>query len=110
MIQRGGDSENEQSAHAWEEGIRVAPGNVIAPGIAIATFVNGRYPNDRTGQHAAVFVAYAGASLWIIDQWIGLKAVQMRLIRPVLRGGSRGADGRYPDASNNPAAFSVIER
>jgi hypothetical protein len=97
-------------ASTWREGKRVEPGTPIAPGTAIATFVNGKYPiGAHTGQHAAIFIAYAGSAIWVIDQWKKKKVIDMRPIRPVLRGDKRRPDGTYFDASNNAAAFSVIE-
>lgn len=46
------------SSDWWgREGVKVTPENVAAipPGTAVATFVNGRYANAATGNHAAIF-------------------------------------------------------
>lgn len=91
----------------WREGKKVLGSTGIARGTAIATFENGRYPNRPRGNHAAIFVAYAGASIWVIDQWIGPRktVADKRLIRI----GLRRADGSFLEPSNASDAFSVIE-
>lgn len=86
-------------------------GSVIPSNIPARRIVtNGRYPNNRTGNHAALFVAHAGAGIWVMDQWkndpIHKPAISMRHIPK--RGGMR-QDGSYPDASNNAEAYFVIE-
>ena len=53
----------------WREGRKVVGSTGIARGTAIATFENGRYPNRSSGNHAAIFLSYAGASIWVLDQW-----------------------------------------
>lgn len=94
---------------AWRQGARVLDTSGLRPGIAIATFEHGRYPNRRHGNHAALFVAYAGAALWVMDQWKNDPAkpfVSMRLIRP----GKTWKDGTPLDPSNSSQAFYVIEK
>lgn len=88
----------------WRPGKRVLDTTALLPGTAIATFVNGRYPDNDSGQHAALFMAYAGKSIWVMDQWKNdtkKKAVSARIIRP--------PPPRTVSLSNNPAAFYVIE-
>ena len=45
----------------------------IANGTAVATFVNGQYPNQPHGNHAALFVRLMpdGKGIVIFDQWKG---------------------------------------
>jgi hypothetical protein len=43
-----------------------AHSNGLARGTAIATFVNGRYPSWPTGNRAAIFLAYAWKSFWVL--------------------------------------------
>ncbi len=95
------------STTAWREGQRVVGSTGLQRGTAIATFEDGRYPNRQTGNHAAIFLAYAGKSIWVLDQWKSdkKKRVERRLIRPALPG----ANGRFADPSNSADAFSVIE-
>lgn len=49
------------------------------PGTVIATFKNGRYPN-QTGHHAAIYIKHDETGIWVWDQWVG-KPVHKRLIR-----------------------------
>jgi len=51
----------------------------IEPGTVIATFRNGRYPN-QTGWHAAIYISHGPEGIWVWDQWVG-KPVHKRLIR-----------------------------
>ena len=69
-------------------------------GTAIATFVNGKYPNQPTGNHAAIYVSQDGGGLWVYDQWAAQGMVKKRYIR--FKGG-------VGSASNDGDAFSVIE-
>jgi len=57
-------------ATSWREGKSLADHPDIPEGTAIATFVNGKYPNAPAGNHAAIFVRYAtvnGRDAIIID-------------------------------------------
>jgi hypothetical protein len=92
----------------WREGRRVIGSTGIARGTAIATFENGRYPNRPSGNHAAIFLAYAGASIWVLDQWKNEKKILIE--KRALRIGRRRTDGSLLDPSNASDAFSVIER
>lgn len=54
----------------WKEGERVLGSKNLQRGTAIATFTNGRFPRQNTGQHAALFLAYAGeTSFYIMEQF-----------------------------------------
>jgi hypothetical protein len=89
----------------WRQGPRVLDTTTLLPGTAIATFVDGRYPRNDSGQHAALFIAYAGQSIWVMDQWKNdprKPKVSKRLIRP---GPPRGQGS----LSNDSRAFYVIE-
>ena len=91
---------------SWKPGALVIDSPGLRRGTAIATFVDGRYPNNRTGQHAAFFLARAGAGFWVMDQWRadGRKPrVSKRYIAP-------GAmTGVHSNLSNRADAFYVIE-
>lgn len=88
----------------WKQGARVVDTQGLLPGTAIATFIDGRYPHHQHGQHAALFLANAGAGIWVIDQWKNdprKPTVSRRLIYPhPPRGGNM---------SNSADAFYVIE-
>lgn len=57
--------------NAWRPGASVMELRNLAPGTAIATFVNGRYQSLKKGNHAAFFLRYAGPGegFWVMDQW-----------------------------------------
>lgn len=92
---------------AWRPGLSVVGNRTLKKGTAIATFVNGRYPNRSHGNHAAFFVRAAGNGIWIIDQWVNKdkKTISQRFIS------SRGKNkqGAFIRASDNADAYSVIE-
>lgn len=91
----------------WKEGARVLGNPPIKKGTAIATFVNGRYPNRAHGNHAAFFVRASGNGFWIMDQWRSetKTKISLRFISP--RGKNR--QGQYIRPSENADAYSVIE-
>lgn len=82
----------------WVEGQK-ARGSQLKPGTVIATFQDGRYPNNSTGNHAAVFVSQNSDGLIVWDQWRG-QSVHKRLIR------FKGGEG---SPSNDGDAFYVVE-
>lgn len=53
---------------------------VVGKGTAIATFVNGRYPNYSHGNHAAIFIRALPNGIEVFDQWRGAKPAK-RTIR-----------------------------
>lgn len=89
----------------WREGIRVQ-GNaaLIKKGTAVATFVDGYYPNSDHGNHVAYYVDQDQSGVTVIDQWSGKGEVSSRVMKFKLKG----SDGLYADPSNNGAALSVI--
>lgn len=93
------------AASQWTEGARVKGTSTLRTGTAIATFVNGKYPNMPSGNHAAFYLRQDAAGLWVIDQWRNSGSIRKRLLR------FKGADpeGHYRDPVNNGDAFSVIE-
>lgn len=88
---------------AWCAGQKVVGSHGIARGTAIATFEKGRYPSREGKKHAAIFLASAGASFWVLDQWKHplKKLIEKRLISP-------SRPGRF-DPSNSAESFYVIE-
>ncbi len=89
----------------WREGAKLADAirttGGIADGTAIATFFNGVYPSQATGNHAAIFVSAAAdfTSVVVFDQWAGQSPHFRTLIfdRP----------GNH-SASDRAEAFSII--
>ena len=53
----------------WKQGRKVKGDLTIKPGTAIATFVDGKYPNKRTGNHAAIYHSQDADGIWVYDQW-----------------------------------------
>lgn len=93
---------------SWRAGVKVVGSRGLQPGTAIATFVDGRYPNKPTGNHAAFFLSYSGSAIWVMDQWKNDDKrpwVASRLIRP----GLKNRDGTLRDPSNAAEAYYVIE-
>jgi hypothetical protein len=92
---------------AWREGDDVVGNKSIKPGTAIATFVNGRYPNRSRGNHAAFYMGEGIGGIYVMDQWKNKDGgtISKRFIQ------SLGKDkaGRFIRPSNNADAFSVIE-
>ena len=54
----------------WRAGVPVM-GNNVFPGTAVATFVNGRYPQEDVPKNSGIFVQYIPNGFKIIDQWPG---------------------------------------
>jgi hypothetical protein len=99
----------------WRQGVRAVEQQNIWPGTAIATFENGVYANDKTGNHVAFFLRFGrrnsdgtAASIWIVEQYHGLKRIQQREISRHGQVDSKWGK-RWKNPSNNADAFYVIE-
>ncbi|WP_367998503.1 BPSL0067 family protein [Rhodomicrobium lacus] len=86
----------------WHQGEPVAPGSDIEPGTAIATFVDGRYPKNSTGQHAAINLGQNDNGIVVLEQHRLSNLMQIRRIPWVTTPGTRGG------LSNNGSAYSTI--
>jgi hypothetical protein len=67
----------------WRPGLHVAsakPGE-IPPYTAIATFVDGRYPTDDKGRHAALYLGHDAHGIRVVDQWKAQGHAKERVIR-----------------------------
>ena len=94
-------------ASTWDEGTVVkSNGGTIVKGTAIATFVDGKYPNKLTGNHAAFYISQNSAGIKVMDQWSG--GSKPKVSSRTLSFKGQKADGTYIDPSNNGDAFSVI--
>ena len=87
---------------AWLEGKKITKGDLTPlPGTAIATFVNGKYPQaGSTGKHAAIYLGQNGVGISVLDQWRSQGEVKQRIIK---------WNPTSPGASNDGKAFSIIE-
>lgn len=92
---------------AWKQGESVLGNRTLKKGTAIATFVNGRYPNHSHGNHAALFIRQVGDSIWIMDQWKGENKTRISLRLIPSRGKTK--QGKFIRPSENAEAYSVIE-
>lgn len=90
----------------WKEGSAVKGNSVLTKGTAIATFVDGIYPNHGSGNHAAFYVSQdAIKTCWVVNQWSTSRTIQYR--RLAFKGKSK--DGSFISPSNDGDAFLVIE-
>ena len=95
-------------AALWTQGALVKDAKELAQGTAIATFVNGVYPNKGTGNHAALFISQDGVGIRVMDQWKGdpnKPTISSRVIR--FKGMKNGK--LVEPLSNNGDAYYVIE-
>lgn len=90
-------------AKLWRQGESVRGNATIKRGTAIATFVNGRYPNEKHDNHAALYVSQDSKGIRVVDQWDGREAGE----RVLTFQGEK--DGSWIDPSNNGDAMSIIE-
>lgn len=89
----------------WKEGAKVKGNLLLKKGTAIATFVDGKYPNNGTGNHAAFYVSQDAAGIVVVDQWSTSGTVRKRRLAFL----GKDQNGRWITPSNNGDAFSVVE-
>lgn len=89
----------------WKAGKSVKGNVLLAKGTAIATFVDGKYPNHASGNHAAFYISQDSVGIWVVDQWSTSKTLQKR--RLTFKG--QDENGNFISPSNNGDAFLVIE-
>jgi hypothetical protein len=95
-------------AGLWKEGEPVLGNTTIKKGTVIATFVNGKYANLPTGNHAGLYISQDTNGIWLMDQWkddIKKPTISKRYVKKLVKN----TDGSYPDASNNALAYRVVE-
>jgi hypothetical protein len=93
---------------SWKPGADVLGSPPVAKGTAIATFVNGAYPNKGNGNHAALYISRDAAGIYVMDQWSN-DVTKPKVSKRYLRKKGKNPDGTFVDPSNNAEAFSVIE-
>lgn len=93
---------NAPQTKLWKEGRKVTKdGPALPAGTAIATFVNGEYPQiGSTGKHAAIYLGQNAVGIQVLDQWRAQGEVRLRTIRWA---------STTSGLSNNGNAFSAIE-
>jgi hypothetical protein len=92
----------------WTAGAAVMGQTSLAKGTAVATFVDGKYQSQRTGNHAGFYLRQDVGGFWIIDQWAN-DLSKPRVSARYLRRKGKQANAQYVDPSNNADAYSVIE-
>jgi hypothetical protein len=90
----------------WSEGAKVETSSTIVKGTAIATFVDGKYPNKPHGNHAALYISQDASGITVMEQWTGKKT---KVSSRKLPFKGKNLQGAYNDPSNNGDAFSIIE-
>lgn len=96
---------NAPASSTWQEGDAVRGNTTLKKGTAIATFVDGKYPNLAHGNHAAFYLSQDAAGIWVVDQWSSSGTIRKRHLP--FRGTDR--DGNYVNPSENADAFSVVK-
>ena len=92
----------------WKEGNPVIGDISIIKGTAIATFVNGKYPNKNSGNHAAFYISQDATGIWMMDQWSD-DVFKPKISPHHIKRKGKYANGGYIDPSNNADAYSIIE-
>ena len=99
---------NAPVTSAWREGEQVMGNRNLSPGTAIATFVNGLYPNRSHGNHAAFYLSQNSNGIYVVDQWRDM-AGKPTISKRFIRSKGKNKSGNFIEPSNNADAFSVIE-
>jgi hypothetical protein len=86
----------------WKPGRPITRGADIPVGTAIATFVEGKYPGEKRGQHAAIYLGQNDQGIQVMDQWADdPKKLHVSERTIYWQSTSRSR-------SNQPTAFSTI--
>ena len=92
----------------WKQGSSVRGDLRLTKGTAVATFVDGKYPNKASGNHAAFYISQDAFAIYVMDQWSGDPRKPTISKRPLLFQG-KNKDGTFKDPSNNADALFVIK-
>ncbi len=92
----------------WKEGKAVLRNLSLTKGTAIATFINGKYQDHATGNHAAFYLGQDANGISVMDQWAN-DATKPKVSKRYIRKRGKLPDGKYVDPSNNAEAYAVIE-
>lgn len=87
----------------WQEGTKITRGVDVAPGTAIATFIDGHYPNNPTGQHAAIYLGQDSRGIKVLEQYKNINGMKMKIRVIPWIPTKPGAS-----LSNNGSAYSII--
>lgn len=92
----------------WKEGLVVSGNLSVAKGTAIATFVDGVYKSNSTGNHAAYYISQDTGGIYIMDQWAD-DTKKPKVSKRYLRKKGKIPGKGFIDPSNNADAYSVID-
>lgn len=90
-------------AHSWKPGAKVKGNVSLRAGTAIATFIDGKYPNLSHGNHAAIYLSQSVHGIVVLDQWTGKDGLQRGIRKRVIRFSGFGSP------SDDGEQFYVIE-
>ncbi len=93
---------------SWHEGAKVVGTKNIAEGTAIATFVNGKWPGLKHGNHSGFYLGQTSDGIYMIDQWPNM-ATKRRVSKRFLYRLGKDKNGNYINPTENADAFSIIE-
>lgn len=91
----------------WEEGEMVVGNTTIVKGTPVATFVDGKYLSNKTGNHAAYFLSQDDNGITIMEQFANDEK-KPKVSARTLRKKGKKTDGSFNDPSNNADAYSII--
>lgn len=95
----------------WRQGMKVQGNESKIPrGTAIATFIDGRYPSKKTGNHAAIFLKKTHDGIEVMDQYRSKGKISPRIIRYKSAEAIEAEKkrGKY-SPSNDATSYSVIK-
>ena len=93
----------------WQEGATVIGNKALLAGTAIATFEDGKYPNKKTGNHAALYLYQVSDGIYVVDQSPGDPFQKPGISQRYIPRLGKDKAGRFINPSNNADAFSVIK-
>jgi hypothetical protein len=93
----------------WRAGNPVIGNKSILQGTAIATFEDGKYPNKKTGNHAAFYLYQVSDGIYVVDQWPGDTIQKPSISQRYIPRLGKDKNGKFINPSNNADAFSVIK-
>lgn len=86
----------------WKQGVKVKGSTSIVVGTAIATFKDGKYQSNATGNHAALYLSQDETGIWVVDQ--NIKDYKGKIGKRKIR-----FKNGVGSPSNDGDAYSVIE-
>lgn len=100
----------------WVPGPRVADlsESAIPSGTVIATFWNGKYPNKKSGNHAAFYLSHSTKGIKVVEQWHGKSPKAAKAARNVdgirFRNTALPSDqsGSMPAMTNTAEYYYVV--